>query len=352
MAPLADLLDAVALQLRICRWPNSALARAAKAGNLPAVAGALRAGADVASCGPKHGRSALHWAAERGHAHVCSLLVCYDGDTQARDAHGFTPLELACVGNHRGAVAVLHTADPRGASEAAGLVGVTDATRAQLGQPPRQRGFSGERTREAQESPPSFGVCPHGRQAAPAATRLGAPEAEAQWPEALVLHVTLPRVRELSQVRLTVLPECQSIELQAASYEAPLLQRLPYPCNALFVRRRLNAASHQLFVTLLVLPEPRLLPEEEAPAPTPAATLPPPPYESLPALDSADTQEAMPAPPGSECVICLSAARDTALVPCGHLVLCHPCAGTLLSLPQPRCPVCRAQPRLRMRVYL
>jgi len=356
MAPLGDLLDAVALQLRVCRWPNSALARAAKAGHLPAVAGALRAGADVASSGKTHGRTALHWAAERGHAQVCSLLICYDADTQARDALGFTPLELACVSNQAACVAVLHTADARGASEAAGLVGVSDATRALLGQPPRQRGFATERPAQVQESPPAFSVCPHGSQPAPQATRTGAQEAEAEWPEALVLHVTLPRVREVGQVRLTVLSACQSLELQADGYEAPLLQRLPFPCNALFVRRRFNAASHQLFVTLLVLPEPRLLPGDEAPAPSAADAAPPPSYESLlpegrAAADDA-AEGAVAVPPGSECVICLAAARDTALVPCGHLALCHPCATQLLALPQPRCPVCRAQPRLHMRIYL
>jgi hypothetical protein len=42
------------------------------------------------------------------------------------------------------------------------------------------------------------------------------------------------------------------------------------------------------------------------------------------------------------CCVCLDAPRDTALLPCGHALLCARCAGAVLAAAAPRCPVCRA----------
>ena len=47
---------------------------------------------------------------------------------------------------------------------------------------------------------------------------------------------------------------------------------------------------------------------------------------------------------GMECIICLSAARTTAFLPCGHFVACGTCAaGVMLRVPK-TCPVCRQEP--------
>jgi hypothetical protein len=46
-------------------------------------------------------------------------------------------------------------------------------------------------------------------------------------------------------------------------------------------------------------------------------------------------------PTGSDCVICLSEPRTTALLPCRHLCLCAPCAQQL-RFQSNRCPICRA----------
>lgn len=43
---------------------------------------------------------------------------------------------------------------------------------------------------------------------------------------------------------------------------------------------------------------------------------------------------------GQECVICMEAARDTAVLPCRHLCMCGECAGTF-RLRTTQCPVCR-----------
>ena len=44
---------------------------------------------------------------------------------------------------------------------------------------------------------------------------------------------------------------------------------------------------------------------------------------------------------GRECVICLSAERDTTVLPCRHMCMCHECA-TALKTQTNKCPVCRA----------
>jgi hypothetical protein len=44
---------------------------------------------------------------------------------------------------------------------------------------------------------------------------------------------------------------------------------------------------------------------------------------------------------GSDCVICLSEPRTTALLPCRHLCLCAPCAQQL-RFQSNKCPICRS----------
>lgn len=43
---------------------------------------------------------------------------------------------------------------------------------------------------------------------------------------------------------------------------------------------------------------------------------------------------------GNECVICLSAPRDTAALPCRHMCMCHGCASALKTQTN-KCPICR-----------
>lgn len=79
-----------------------------------------------------------------------------------------------------------------------------------------------------------------------------------------------------------------------------------------------------------------------SPAPTPVAPAAPPPPPPPPA-----------APAELECVICLSAARECALVPCGHRSMCFECTQIFLSGPdlQRRCPICRAKVAGSLRVF-
>lgn len=60
-----------------------------------------------------------------------------------------------------------------------------------------------------------------------------------------------------------------------------------------------------------------------------------------------DDEEGGEAPEGSECVVCLRRASTHACVPCGHKCCCARCAGRVTG----RCPVCRAQLQLMMRVF-
>ena len=76
-----------------------------------------------------------------------------------------------------------------------------------------------------------------------------------------------------------------------------------------------------------------------APPPAAAAAPPrPPPPEDL--------------DPGDECAVCMERAKDTALVPCGH-VLCGVCVSKANdSRIVDECPVCRVAVRSTMRIFL
>mmetsp|Transcript_10892 Transcript_10892/g.18893 ORF Transcript_10892/g.18893 Transcript_10892/m.18893 type:complete len:397 (-) Transcript_10892:1559-2749(-) len=58
------------------------------------------------------------------------------------------------------------------------------------------------------------------------------------------------------------------------------------------------------------------------------------------ALGTPTTAEGFEDVEGNECVICMSAARDTAALPCRHMCLCHTCAGQLRTQTN-KCPICR-----------
>lgn len=55
---------------------------------------------------------------------------------------------------------------------------------------------------------------------------------------------------------------------------------------------------------------------------------------------SSKVADAEPDGGGSDCVICLSEPRDTAVLPCRHMCFCSYCAG-IVRLQCDRCPVCR-----------
>jgi len=50
-----------------------------------------------------------------------------------------------------------------------------------------------------------------------------------------------------------------------------------------------------------------------------------------------------------DCVICLSDAKDTILIPCRHLCICSPCA-QVLKFQSNKCPICRASVRSMLSV--
>ena len=78
-----------------------------------------------------------------------------------------------------------------------------------------------------------------------------------------------------------------------------------------------------------------------APIGTPATTIQPPPPPPVQQTNNA-----------AECPCCLQPGRDTALVPCGH-VLCGRCVATYLKRDDAdACPVCRAPVLHAMRIFL
>lgn len=52
------------------------------------------------------------------------------------------------------------------------------------------------------------------------------------------------------------------------------------------------------------------------------------------------TSQVSGVPNGRECVICLAAERDTAVLPCRHMCLCSECAN-IMRMQSKTCPVCR-----------
>jgi len=43
---------------------------------------------------------------------------------------------------------------------------------------------------------------------------------------------------------------------------------------------------------------------------------------------------------GQECIVCLGLEKDTMILPCRHLCLCHSCA-IQVSMEMRKCPICR-----------
>ncbi|XP_047101004.1 poly [ADP-ribose] polymerase tankyrase-1-like [Schistocerca piceifrons] len=89
------------------------LIQAAKQGAAEQLRELLAAGADVRAR-VEYSRTALHWAADRGHVAAASCLVGAGAEVDARDWRGRTPLHWAAEGGHAGVVRLLvdASADP------------------------------------------------------------------------------------------------------------------------------------------------------------------------------------------------------------------------------------------------
>jgi len=55
--------------------------------------------------------------------------------------------------------------------------------------------------------------------------------------------------------------------------------------------------------------------------------------------------------PPEECVICMTELRDTVVIPCRHLCICHQCA-QLLHYQSNKCPICRGVVRSMIRIKI
>jgi uncharacterized protein len=98
------------------------LVESARRGDAAAVRSLLDAGEDV-DAAEGDGMTALHWAAERGHAEVAQLLLGASANVGARTRiGGYTPLHLASRGGHVSIIRMLLEAgaDPRAATTTSG----------------------------------------------------------------------------------------------------------------------------------------------------------------------------------------------------------------------------------------
>jgi len=64
-----------------------------------------------------------------------------------------------------------------------------------------------------------------------------------------------------------------------------------------------------------------------------------------------------PGVPNTECIVCMDAAVDTVLLPCGHLCMCNSCCQSLTKAAKCKaqslkCPLCRAVASSSQRIYL
>lgn len=55
--------------------------------------------------------------------------------------------------------------------------------------------------------------------------------------------------------------------------------------------------------------------------------------------------------PPDECVICMTEMRDTVVIPCRHLCICHQCA-QVLHFQSNKCPICRGVVRSMIRIKI
>lgn len=69
------------------------------------------------------------------------------------------------------------------------------------------------------------------------------------------------------------------------------------------------------------------------------------------AADFADDNDSGEVPDGQLCVICLMRRRQSAFLPCGHLVCCRRCALSVEQEVSPKCPVCRQAVGNSVRIY-
>ena len=54
---------------------------------------------------------------------------------------------------------------------------------------------------------------------------------------------------------------------------------------------------------------------------------------------------------GAECVICMTDARDTTVLPCRHMCLCAACAADL-RVRSNKCPICRQPAQSYLRIHV
>lgn len=80
-----------------------------------------------------------------------------------------------------------------------------------------------------------------------------------------------------------------------------------------------------------------------------------PPYRPASSYATLSTRSSIGATESSEeersCVVCLSAEKTHAFVPCGHRCVCFCCGSSVLKGDSPTCPICRAQVGQMIKIF-
>lgn len=113
-----------------------------------------------------------------------------------------------------------------------------------------------------------------------------------------------------------------------------------------FLPPRAKQMKRQLSIPVIAPTEPE---EEEDVAPEPKKAK----------LEEKEEEEEAPAPKkvsstlseGSECKVCMDAAINTVLIPCGHMALCFDCVTLLRSKGNKNCPICKKNVESVVKTY-
>ncbi len=99
----------ILLQKYKCIDKEHTLRTIANLGNLEDLKLLLKMDVDINQAGPKTGKTAMHYAAQKGHLKVVEMLITSGANIDLKDKDGATPLDLALQVNHEEVIKLIKT---------------------------------------------------------------------------------------------------------------------------------------------------------------------------------------------------------------------------------------------------